>query len=108
MSSSVVHEHDAKKKRVHFASMEQEDDNDEQEENTLFDKRNEAGRGLKSSLKLAKRSKKPGGDKRVKVAGGGSGTCGRWMVTLALCGSSLGLGLDNETPVIFSELRRLT
>ncbi|KAK5617340.1 Sodium-dependent glucose transporter 1 [Crenichthys baileyi] len=93
MSSSVVNENVAKKKHVRFASMEEENDNDEQEENTLFDKRKEAGRGLKSGLKLAKRSIKPGGDKRVKVVGGGSGTCGRWMVTLALCGSSLGLGM---------------
>ncbi|XP_054900531.1 sodium-dependent glucose transporter 1 [Poeciliopsis prolifica] len=93
MSSSAVHENVAKKKHVRFASMEEEDDNDEQEENTLFDKRKEAGRGLKSALKLAKRTIKQGGDNRVKVVGGGSGACGRWMVTLALCGSFLGLGM---------------
>lgn len=92
MSSSAVSESVAKKKHVRFASMEEEDDNDEPEENTLFDKRKEAGRGLKSALKLAKRTIKPGGDNRgVKVVGGGSGACGRWMVTLALCGSFLGL-----------------
>ncbi|XP_043961581.1 sodium-dependent glucose transporter 1 [Gambusia affinis] len=93
MSSSTVRESVAKKKHVRFASMEEEDDNDEQEENTLFDKRKEAGRGLKSALKLANRTIKPGGDNRVKVVGGGSGSCGRWMVTLALCGSFLGLGM---------------
>ncbi|XP_014898332.1 sodium-dependent glucose transporter 1 [Poecilia latipinna] len=93
MSSSAVRESVAKKKHVRFASMEEEDDNDEQEENTLFDKRKEAGRRLKSALKLAKKTIKPGGDNRVKVVGGGSGACGRWMVTLALCGSFLGLGM---------------
>lgn len=95
MSSSAVRDSVAKKKHVRFASMEEEEDNEEQEEDTLFDKRKEAGRGLKSALKLAKRSVKPGGEQRVKVVGGGSGSgaCGRWMVTLALCGSFLGLGM---------------
>ncbi|KAM4712704.1 sodium-dependent glucose transporter 1 [Anableps anableps] len=93
MSSSAVRESVTKKKHVRFASMEEEDDNDEQEKNTLFDKRKEAGRGLKSALKLAKRTIKPGGDNRVKAVGEGSGACGRWMVTLALCGSFLGLGM---------------
>ncbi|XP_038152427.1 sodium-dependent glucose transporter 1 [Cyprinodon tularosa] len=79
----------AKKKHVRFANMEEE----EQEEDTLFDQRKEAGRGLKSALKLAKRSMKAGGESRVRVSAGGSGACGRWMVTLALCGSFLGLGM---------------
>lgn len=92
MSSSA-----AKKKHVRFASMEDDDDdndNDDQEEDTLFDKRKDAGRGLKSALKAVKRAATPGGDDRVAVVGGGRrghGACGRWMVTLALCASFLGL-----------------
>jgi len=67
-----------------------EDENDEdQEEDTLFDKSKDAGRGLKSALKAAKRSANPGCDDRTEVVGGGA--CGRWMVTLALCASFLGL-----------------
>ncbi|XP_012733698.2 sodium-dependent glucose transporter 1 [Fundulus heteroclitus] len=96
MSSPAVHESVAKKKHVRFARMEEEEeeeDNDELEEDTLFDKRKETGRGLKSALKLGKRNRKAGADKRVEVVGGGSGTCGRWMVTLALCCSFLGLGM---------------
>lgn len=76
--------------------MEEEDDNDDQEEDTLFDKRTDAGRGLRSALKAVKRSAKPGCDDRVEVVGGGRGghgACGRWMVTLALCASFLGLGM---------------
>ncbi|KAM7367566.1 hypothetical protein PAMP_013854 [Pampus punctatissimus] len=71
---------------------EDDDDNDDQEEDTLFDKRKDTGRGLKSALKAAKRATKPGCDDRVEVVGGGS--CGRWMVTLALCASFLGLGMS--------------
>lgn len=83
-----------KKKHVRFASMEEEDDNDEQEEDTLFDKRKDAGRGLKSALKAAKKATKPLSDDRVEVVGGGrrgNEARGRWMVTLTLCASFLGL-----------------
>ncbi|XP_034556039.1 sodium-dependent glucose transporter 1 [Notolabrus celidotus] len=93
-----------KKKQVRFASMEDEDDQDDQEdqeedtlfdqeEDTLFAQRKDPGRGLKSALKAAT----PGCDDRVEVVGGGrggSGACGRWMVTLALCASFLGLGMS--------------
>lgn len=86
------------KKHVRFASVEDDDDdNDEQEEDTLFDKRKDIGRGLKSAMKAVKRTTKPGCDERVEVVGGGrggGGACGRWMVTLALCGSFLGLGMS--------------
>ncbi|XP_038583792.1 sodium-dependent glucose transporter 1 [Micropterus salmoides] len=95
MSSSASRDNVVKKKHVRFASM--EDNNDEQEEDTLFDKRKEAGRGLKSALKAVKRTKKPGCDDRVEVVGGrrgGRGACGRWMVTLSLCASFLGLGMS--------------
>lgn len=75
--------------------MEEEVDNDDQEEDTLFDKRKDAGRGLKSALKAVKRTTKAGLDARVEVVGGGArgghGACGRWMITIALCGSFLGL-----------------
>lgn len=93
MSSSAARHTVVKKKHVRFASMEDDDDdNDDQEEDTLFDKRKDTGRGLKSALKAAKRATKPGCDDRVEVVGGGS--CGRWMVTLALCASFLGLGMS--------------
>ena len=94
MSSSA-----GKKKHVRFASMEEEEEEEEdneQEEDTLFDKRKDggSGRGLKSALKAVKRATNPGCDDRVQVVGGGrggSGACGRWMVTLVLSASFLGL-----------------
>lgn len=95
MSSSAARDTTVKKKHVRFASMEDDDDNDDQEEDTLFDKRKDTGtRGLKSALKAVKRTARPGCDDRVEVVGGGRGgygACGRWMVTLALCASFLGL-----------------
>lgn len=77
--------------------MEDDDDNEDQEEDTLFDKRKDTERGLKSALKAVKRTTKARWDDRVEVVGGGRGghgTCGRWMVTLALCASFLGLGMS--------------
>lgn len=94
MSSSAARDTVVKKKHVRFASMEDDDDNDEQEEDTLFDKRKDIRRGLKSALKAAKMTVKDGRDERVEVVGGGRsghGACGRWIVTLALCASFLGL-----------------
>lgn len=91
---SAARDNVVKKKQVRFASMEDDDDNDDQEEDTLFDKSKDAGRRLKSALKAAKRTTKPGCDERVEVVGGGrrgNGACGRWMVTLVLCASFLGL-----------------
>lgn len=91
MSSPTARDSAVKKKHVRFASMEDDEDNDEQEEDTLFDKRKDSGRaGLKSVLKAAKRTAKSGCDERVEVVGG-QGACGRWTVTLALCASFLGL-----------------
>ncbi|XP_061560547.1 sodium-dependent glucose transporter 1 isoform X2 [Phycodurus eques] len=72
---------------------------DEQEEDTLFDKRKDAERGGPwSALKAAKRTTKAGWSDRVKVVGGGGrggghAACGRWLVTLTLCASFLGLGM---------------
>uniref|UniRef100_A0A1A7WG04 KIAA1919 n=1 Tax=Iconisemion striatum TaxID=60296 RepID=A0A1A7WG04_9TELE len=79
-----------KQKHVRFASMEG------QEEDTLFDKRKDVGRGLKSALKASRRTATPGCHDRVKVVGGRSGEAsfGRWVLTLALCGSFLGLGMS--------------
>ncbi|XP_061609822.1 sodium-dependent glucose transporter 1 isoform X2 [Phyllopteryx taeniolatus] len=83
-----------KKKHVRFASMD-----DEQEEDTLFDKRKDAERGgPRSALKAAKRTTKAGCSDRVQVVGGGGrggghAACGRWMVSLTLCASFLGLGM---------------
>ena len=95
MSASAARDSAVKKKHVRFASMEDEADNDDQEEDTLFEQRKDAGRGLKSALKAARRTTKAGLDARVEVVGGGGrgghGACGRWMVTVALCGSFLGL-----------------
>lgn len=91
---SAARDNVGKKKHVRFASMEDDDDNDDQEEDTLFDKRKDAGRRLKSALKAANRTTKAGCDDRVEVVGGGrrgNGACGRWIVTLALCASFLGL-----------------
>lgn len=79
--------------------MEEEDDNDDQEEDTLFDKRKDVGRELKSALKAAK----GGCEERVEVVDGGRGslgTCGRWIVTLTLCASFLGL-VNSAKTVIF-------
>lgn len=93
MSTSVTRDTDIKKKHVHFASME-EDDNDDKEEDTLFDKRKDTGREMKNALKGAKRKTTQNSDDRVEVVGGGrggQGAGGRWMVTLALCASCLGL-----------------
>ncbi|XP_071334534.1 sodium-dependent glucose transporter 1 [Trachinotus anak] len=95
MSSSAQRDAAVKKKHVRFASMEDDDDNDDQEEDTLFDKRKDTGRGLKSALKAVKRTAST--DDRVEVVGGGRsghGACGRWVVTLALCASFLGLGMS--------------
>lgn len=106
MSSSAARDTVVKKKHVRFASMEDDDDdNDDQEEDTLFDKRKDTGRGLKSALKAAKRTTKGGCDERVEVVGGGrGGTCGRWMVTLALCASFLGLvNLENASCVVIQK-----
>lgn len=98
MSSSAARDAVVKKKHVRFASMEDDDDdNDDQEEDTLFDKRKDTGRGLKSALKAVRRSTKAAYADRVEVVAagrGGHGACGRWMVTLALCGSFLGLGMS--------------
>uniref|UniRef100_A0A3P9M0V8 Major facilitator superfamily domain containing 4B n=1 Tax=Oryzias latipes TaxID=8090 RepID=A0A3P9M0V8_ORYLA len=96
MSSSAERDSVVKKKHVRFASM-GDDDDDEQDEDTLFDKRNDAGRKLRSALKAVRRTAKPGCEDRVKVVGGGNGgrgTCARWVVTLVLCGSFLGLGMS--------------
>ncbi|XP_029903585.1 sodium-dependent glucose transporter 1 [Myripristis murdjan] len=95
MSASAVRDTVVKKKHVRFARMEDDDDNDDQEEDTLFDKRKDTGRGLKSALKAAKRTQKPGCD-GVEIVGGGSGygACWGWMVTLVLCASFLGLGMS--------------
>ncbi|KAM9798516.1 sodium-dependent glucose transporter 1 [Neosynchiropus ocellatus] len=81
-----------KKKQVRFASTEDE----EQEEDTLFDKRKDAARaGLKSVLKAAKRRANPGGEAPEEAAAGArGGSCGRWVVTLVLCASFLGLGMS--------------
>ncbi|KAK5853399.1 hypothetical protein PBY51_007187 [Eleginops maclovinus] len=89
MSSSVSRDTVVKKKHVRFASMEDDED-------TLFDKRKDIGRGLKSALKAGRRTSTLGCDGRVEVVGGRRmrGACGRWMVTLALCASFLGLGMS--------------
>ncbi|CAL8312598.1 unnamed protein product [Lota lota] len=86
MSASV------KKKHVRFASMGEDGGNDEQEEDTVFDQRNDPRSGLKSVLKAASRAQKAGSD-RVRVTSGSEG-CRRWTVTLALCASFLGLGMS--------------
>lgn len=71
--------------------MEDNDDDDEQEEDTLFDKRRDTVKGLKSALKASKGAAKGRYEQRVEVVGGGLAACGRWMVTFTLCASFLGL-----------------
>ncbi len=80
-----------KKKHVRFAKMEEGIDHDEQEEDTLFDKRKDAKKGLKSALKGGKGVTllNPGTD-QVDVVGN-TGAYWRWLVSLALCASFLGL-----------------
>ncbi|XP_063079279.1 sodium-dependent glucose transporter 1 [Engraulis encrasicolus] len=89
-----------KKKHVRFASMEDEDDNvDDQEEDTLFDKRKDARKGLRSMIKSnVNKTLASAGLDGVKIISGGRrandpGACGRWMVSLTLCASFLGLGM---------------
>ncbi|XP_065119771.1 sodium-dependent glucose transporter 1 [Paramisgurnus dabryanus] len=86
-----------KKKHVRFARMEENNDNDEQEEDTLFDKRKDVRKGLKSALKGAKGVLKMGSVKIDIVQPGrnqsGTGACWRWLVSLALFASFLGLGM---------------
>ncbi|KAI4802205.1 hypothetical protein KUCAC02_014711 [Chaenocephalus aceratus] len=89
MSSSASQDTVVKKKHVRFSSMEDGD------EDTLFDKRKDTGRGLKSALKAGRRTSTLRCDGRVEVAGGRRrGACGRWIVTLALCAAFLGLGMS--------------
>ncbi|KAL4649073.1 sodium-dependent glucose transporter 1 [Arapaima gigas] len=75
-----------KKKQVRFARMGGHGDPDDQDEDTLFDKRKDTKGALKSVMKRSRRVE--GGH------AGGSGVCGRWMVTVALCASFLGLGMS--------------
>ncbi|KAJ8275070.1 hypothetical protein COCON_G00096950 [Conger conger] len=96
MSASATGEPAVKKKQVRFARMEEDDDNDDQDEDTLFDKRKDARRGVKSVMKGGRKLANSGSD-RVAVRGSGSsgsGGCSRWIITLALCGSFLGLGMS--------------
>ncbi|KAI1897440.1 hypothetical protein AGOR_G00083310 [Albula goreensis] len=96
MSDLVTGEPAVKKKQVRFARMEEDDDNDDQDEDTLFDKRKDARRGVKSVLKGARKLASSGSD-RVSIRGGSSsdsGGCIRWLITLSLCGSFLGLGMS--------------
>ncbi|XP_028296190.1 sodium-dependent glucose transporter 1 [Gouania willdenowi] len=85
MSTSAAPEHTNKKKHVRFARV--EDGDEEQAEDTLFDKTKDTGQRLKSALKAVQRAAKPGREGRSDV-------CGRWVVSLALCGSFLGLGMS--------------
>ncbi|XP_014060493.2 sodium-dependent glucose transporter 1 [Salmo salar] len=100
MSASAARDPVVKKKHVRFARMEEEeDDNDDQEEDTLFDKRKDTRRGLKSVMKGRKTSSNSEFDDEVEIIdrGGrarGSGGCSSWMITLALCASFLGLGMS--------------
>ncbi|KAG7331848.1 hypothetical protein KOW79_005817 [Hemibagrus wyckioides] len=89
------------KKHVRFARMheEEEDDNPEQgeeeeeEEDTLFDKRKDVKAGLKSALKRGKRLVQSAAGEKVEIKRSDGGACGRWMITLTLCASFLGLGM---------------
>lgn len=85
-----------KKKHVRFARMheEEEEDNPEQweeeEEDTLFDKRKDVKAGLKSALKRGRRLVQSAAGENVEIKGDGD-SCSRWMISLTLCASFLGL-----------------
>ncbi|KAK2846285.1 hypothetical protein Q7C36_011139 [Tachysurus vachellii] len=87
-----------KKKHVRFARMheEEEEDNPEQgeeeEEDTLFDKRKDVKAGLKSALKRGRRLVQSAAGENVEIKGDGD-SCSRWMISLTLCASFLGLGM---------------
>ncbi|KAL2081948.1 hypothetical protein ACEWY4_021766 [Coilia grayii] len=99
MSVSVNSQPVVKKKQVRFARMEDDDDNDDQEEDTLFDKRKDARKGFKSMIKSnVNKTLASAGLDSVKIISAGRrandhGVCGRWMITLTLCASFLGLGM---------------
>ncbi|KAK2883736.1 hypothetical protein Q8A67_017373 [Cirrhinus molitorella] len=82
-----------KKKHVRFAKMEEGIDHDDQEEDTLFDKRKDVKKGLKSALKGGKGLLNPGSDQVAVIRPVNTGACWRWLVSLALCASFLGLGM---------------
>ncbi|XP_051952015.1 sodium-dependent glucose transporter 1-like [Xyrauchen texanus] len=87
----------SKKKHVRFARMEEDNDNDEQEEGTLFDKPKDIRKGLKSALKGGKGVPSLGSE-NVEIVRPGRGqsdtrACWRWLVSLALCAAFLGLGM---------------
>lgn len=95
-----------KKKHVRFARMheEEKDDNPEQEEeeeeeDTLFDKRKDVKAGLKSALKRGKRLVHSATGEKVEIKRDG-GACSRWMITLTLCASFLGLVISLTPPLI--------
>lgn len=106
MSSTTGDLTGKKKKHVRFARMHEEDDNPEQEEeeeeeeeDTLFDKRKDVKAGLKSALKRGKRLVHSATGEKVEIEGG-EGTCGRWMITLTLCASFLGLVMSLTLPLM--------
>lgn len=87
-----------KKKHVRFARMHEEEEEEEnlereeEEEDTLFDKRKNVKAGLKSVLKRGRRLVQSSAGEKVDIGRDG-GVCGRWMITLTLCASFLGLGM---------------
>lgn len=91
---SAVPARNTKNKRVRFSSM--EDDNVKQEEkDTLYEKKRDTRGTPKTALKATKGG---GYEQLVEVVNGGrggQGACGRWMVTLTLCASFLGLVSGN-------------
>ncbi|XP_024275673.1 sodium-dependent glucose transporter 1 isoform X1 [Oncorhynchus tshawytscha] len=99
MSASAARDPVVKTKHVRFARMKEDDNNDDQEEHTLFDKRKDTRRGVKSVMKGRKESSNSGSDGEVEIIGGvssasGSGGCSGWIITMALCASFLGLGMS--------------
>nr|XP_029487043.1 sodium-dependent glucose transporter 1-like isoform X1 [Oncorhynchus nerka] len=99
MSASAARDPVVKTKHVRFARMKEDDNNDDQEEHTLFDKRKDTRRGVKSVMKGRKESSISGSDGEVEIIGGvssasGSGGCSGWIITMALCASFLGLGMS--------------
>ncbi|XP_048842526.1 sodium-dependent glucose transporter 1 [Brienomyrus brachyistius] len=96
MSASATGEPAAKKKQVRFARVGEDEDNEDQDEDTLFDKRKDARGGLKGVMKRVRRLDGAGAHRVAVLGPDGSahGTCSQWMVTVALCASFLGLGMS--------------
>ncbi|XP_030627344.1 sodium-dependent glucose transporter 1 isoform X2 [Chanos chanos] len=97
MSVSVTGEPVVKKKQVRFARLEEDEVNEDQEEDTLFDKRKDTRGALRSAIKGGRILDEESDKVEIKSRGrntSDSGVFTRWIITLSLCASFLGLGMS--------------